>query len=86
MFTAHPWPDGIRLSLPKSRSFDLIALKCNLWGAWVAQLVKHLTLDISSGHDLTVGETEALIRLCADSVEPTWDSLSLSLSLSLPLP
>ena len=23
-------------------------------GAWVAQSVKHLTLDFSSGHDLTV--------------------------------
>ena len=23
------------------------------WGAWVTQSVKHLTLDFSSGHDLT---------------------------------
>ena len=27
-------------------------------GAWVAQSVKHLTLDLSSGHDLTVCGTE----------------------------
>ena len=24
------------------------------WGTWVAQLVKHLTLDFGLGHDLTV--------------------------------
>ena len=24
------------------------------WSAWVAQLVKHLTLDFGSGHDRTV--------------------------------
>ena len=24
------------------------------WGAWVAELIKHLTLDFSSGHDLRV--------------------------------
>ena len=28
------------------------------WGAWVAQLVKCLTLDFSSGHDLMVWEFE----------------------------
>ena len=27
-------------------------------GAWVAQLVKHPTLDFSSGHDLMVHEFE----------------------------
>ena len=43
-----------------------------------------LTLDFSSGHDLTVHEFEPCVRLCADSVEPAWDSLSLSLSLSAP--
>ena len=33
-------------------------LKRNLRGTWVAQLVKHLTLDFGSGHDLTVREFE----------------------------
>ena len=47
--------------------------------AWVAQLVKHLTLDFGSGHDLRVHEIEPHIRLCTDSTEPAWDSLSLSL-------
>ena len=28
--------------------------KVVLWGAWVAQLIKHLTLDFSSCHDLKV--------------------------------
>ena len=36
---------------------------------WVAQSVKHPTLDFSSGHDLTVCELELRIGLCADSVE-----------------
>ena len=59
----------------------------------MAQLVKCPTLDFGSGHDLTVREFEACIRLCADSAEPAWDSLSPSLSapptlahiLSLPM-
>ena len=25
---------------------------CKCWGTWVAQFIKHLTLDFSSGHDL----------------------------------
>ena len=51
------------------------------WGAWVAQLVKHPTLDFGLGHDFMVHEFEPCIGLCADSVEPAWDSFSLSLSL-----
>ena len=58
----------------------------------MAQSAKHLTLGFGSGNDLTVPEIEPCLRLCADSVEPAWDSLSpslsapplLSLSLSLP--
>ena len=57
------------------------------WGAWVAQSVKGLTLDFGSGHHLTVGGFQLRIGLCADSVEPAWDSLSalplLALSLAL---
>ena len=30
--------------------------KSIIGNAWVAQLVKHLTLDVSAGHDLTVPE------------------------------
>ena len=51
----------------------------------MAQLVKRLTLDFSSGHDLMVREFQPHVRLCADSAEPVWDSLSL-LSLSLTSP
>ena len=47
-------------------------------GAWVAQLVKRPTLDLGSGHDLTVHGIESHVRLCAVSVVPAWDSLSLS--------
>ena len=54
--------------------------------AWVAQLVKCLTLNFGSGHDLMVHEIETHIGLWSDSVEPAWDSLSLSLSLSAPFP
>ena len=46
----------------------------------MAQWVKCPTLDFSSGHDLTVCEFDPRIRLCADSVEPAWDSLSPYLS------
>ena len=60
----------------------------------MAQSVKHPTLDAGSGRDLVgssqvvilyVREFEPCIRLCADSAEPAWDSLSLSLSLC-PIP
>ena len=54
--------------------------------SWVAQLVKYPTLDVGSGHDLMVRGIEPHIMLCADSVEPAWDSLSPSLSLSAPPP
>ena len=37
---------------------------------WVAQSVKHETLDFGSGHDLTVHEMEPHIGPCADSAEP----------------
>ena len=50
-------------------------------GTWVAQLIKHQTLDFGSGHDLKVCEFEPRVGLCADSVEP-----SEILPLSLPLP
>ena len=47
--------------------------------AWVAPLVKRLTLGFDSGHDLTVCEFEPPFGLCADS------TASLGFSLS-PLP
>ena len=53
-------------------------------GAWVGQLVKHLTLDLSSGHDLTVLEFKLHIELCTGGTETAWDSLSPSLSVPLP--
>ena len=50
-------------------------------------MVKRPTLRFSSGHDFTVREFEPRIGLCADSMEPAWDSLSgpclLSLSLKI---
>ena len=52
-------------------------------GAWVAQSFKHLTLDFSSGLDLTVCRFEPHIGLCTDHVEPAWDSPSPYLSFSL---
>ena len=44
----------------------------------MAQLVKYLTLELSSGHDLMLRDIKPCIGLCADSVEPAGDSLSLS--------
>ena len=60
-------------------------------GAWVAQSVKSPALDFGSRHDLTVGEFEPNVGLCANSAEPAWDPCSplylappaLSLPLSL---
>ena len=47
----------------------------------MAQSVKHLTLNFSSGHDLTVCEIEACHGFCADSKE-LLGILSVSLSAS----
>ena len=58
---------------------EIIKVKVN-WGAWVAQLVKSLTLDFSSSPDLTVREIEPHVGLCTDNMEPAGDSLSPSLS------
>ena len=49
----------------------------------MAQSVKHSTLDFGSGHDLPVREFEPCIRLCADGMEPAWDSVSPPLSALL---
>ena len=52
----------------------------------MAQLVKHLTLNFRSGHDLTVCGFEPHSGLCPHCMEQFGIlSLSLSLSLSLPL-
>ena len=51
--------------------------KNNARGARVAQWVKHPTLDFSSGHDLTVCESEPHTGPCADGTEPAWEPLSL---------
>ena len=78
------------LSLPLPHSLSLkinkliILLKWSrCWSACAAHLVKRPTLDVSSGHDLTVHELEPRVRLCTGSVEPAWDSLFIPLSLSL---
>ena len=49
-------------------------------GAWVAQSVKCPTLDLGSGHNLTVCGFKPCIGLCADSPKPAWDSVAPSLS------
>ena len=46
----------------------------------MAQSAKRLTLDLGSGNDLTVHGFKPRIRLCAECVEPAWDSVSPSLS------
>ena len=49
-------------------------------GAWLAQSVKPPTLDVGSGHDLTVHGIRSCVGLHVDSMDPAWDSLSPSLS------
>ena len=41
------------------------------------QSVERLTLDVGLGHDLTVRDFKPHVGLCAGSMEPAWDSLSL---------
>ena len=48
-----------------------------------ARSIERPALDFSSGRDLTAREFKPHVRLCADSVEPIWDPLSLSPSLFL---
>ena len=52
-------------------------------GTWVAQSIKHLTLDSGSGRDLMVHGIKSHVGLCADSEDPAWDWFSL---FPLPLP
>ena len=51
----------------------------------MAQLIKRLTLNFSSGHDLTIREFEPHKGLSAVSWEPALDPLSSSLSAPPPL-
>lgn len=61
--------------------FDVNLLKGQL-GAWVGQLVEHLTLNFGSGHGPGVlGPSPELCFML--SVEPVWDILSLFLCVSL---
>ena len=46
----------------------------------MAQSVKRVTLDFSSGHDIIVHEFKPCVGLRADGTEPAWDSFSPSLS------
>ena len=63
-----------------------LCIKYTKWlGRLVAQSVKPPILGFSSGHDLTVRESEPHIGLHSDSTEPAWDSLSPSLHASSPL-
>ena len=89
-----PPPPIYSLSLPIPSSWPgyflslgLSFLNCKIrgMGTWVAQSVKRQTLDFRSGHDLKDCEFKPHVGLCAVSVEPAWDSLSLLLSLSLSL-
>ena len=57
-------------------------LEC-LGGSWMAQLVKRLTLNFGSGHDLMVREFEPFVELCMEGMEPAWDSLSPQLAHTL---
>ena len=60
-------------------------MSCIHGGTWVAQLVKHLTVDFGSGHDFTVCGFGPRVAFCTDRAEPALDSLFLSLFLSLSL-
>ena len=40
--------------VPNFKEKEILPIKELELGAWVVQLVKHLTLDFSSGHDLSL--------------------------------
>ena len=73
------WAGGKRITKEIQEDHKEIKFR----GTWLAQ---RPTLGLGSGRDLSVREIEPCIRLCADSVEPAWGSLSLPLSLLLTLP
>ena len=52
--------------------------------SWVAQSIKRPITGYGSGHDLIVHGFEPHIGLCADGVNPAWDSFSLPF-LSAPI-
>ena len=52
---------------------------CNWQHPWMAQPVKHPTLDFGSGHNLMAPEIKPRVELHAVSAEPAWDSLTLPL-------
>ena len=66
--------DGLRIPLNSTNGQFKTHVKGCLAGSvgWVS--------DFSSGHDLEVHEFKPGIRLCADNVEPAWESLSPSFS------
>ena len=43
---------------------------CQLWGTWMGQLAKHLTLDLSSGLDLRVMSSSPTLGSTL-GIEPT---------------
>ena len=51
---------------------------------WLSRLSFWLWILAQVMHDLMVHGIKPCIGLCADRVEPAWDSLSPSLSLPLP--
>ena len=51
----------------------------------MAESIKHLTLHLGSGHDLTICGIEPRVYHCAGSAEPAWDCLSPLLSALPPL-
>ena len=48
----------VLLVSPKLETIQMSIRKSELGGTWVAQWIKHMALDFSPGHDLTVHELE----------------------------
>ena len=46
-------------------------------GTWVAQSVKHPTLDFDSGHELILHWIKPHAGLRADSTEPAWKEIQM---------
>ena len=58
----------------------------HFWAPGWPSRFKSPILGFSSGHDLMVHDIEPHVGLCADSVDPAWDSVPLSAPPLLTLP
>ena len=68
----------INLWLRTSKNYNVCSFRAPGW-----LFVEHLTLNLSSSHDLKIHRFELQVRLCAGSTEPASDSVSAPICLKI---